>query len=260
MSHEDDLEAGEFVYGVHPVLEALTTRLRSVERLFVAREGTTGSVGRLLRQARQAGVPVSHVPRQVLARRLGRQAVHQGIAAAVAPLPYADPDVLCAQAAGSSTGTVLLLDRVTDPRNLGAILRTAAAAGAHGALLGEGSVGLTAAAIKTSAGVAGRLPVAREPRPGPRLVSLAEAGFRCVALDPRGESQWDRVDLTGRLALVVGGEGPGLRQGLATRAEHRIAIPLSAGVESLNVSVSVGVVLFEAVRQRRAIERAGGGC
>jgi 23S rRNA (guanosine2251-2'-O)-methyltransferase len=148
----------------------------------------------------------------------------------------------------------LFLDRVTDPRNLGAILRTAAAAGADGALLGAGSVGLTAAAIKTSAGTASRLPVAREPRPAARLAWLAEAGFCCVALDPKGTTPWDGVDLSGRLALVVGGEGPGLRPGLATRAAHRVAIPLAAGVESLNVSVSVGIVLFEAVRQRRAAQ------
>jgi 23S rRNA (guanosine2251-2'-O)-methyltransferase len=260
MPPEDDLEAGEVVYGVHPVEEAMATRLRSVERLYVAREGTAGRVGRLLRQARQAGVPISHVPRQVLARRLGRHAVHQGIAAAVTPVPYADPDALCAAAAAQPHGTLLLLDRVTDPRNLGAILRTAAAAGAAGVLLGEGSVGLTPAAVKTSAGVAGRLPVAREPRPGPRLTALAAEGFRGVALDPKGATSWDRIDLTGRLLLVVGGEGPGLRPGLATRAEHRVSIPLAAGVESLNVSVSVGVVLFEAVRQRRAIERVGDGC
>jgi len=256
---EDELPAEELLYGVHPVLEALTTRLRSVERLFVAREGTAGPAGRLLRLARRAGIPVSHVPREVLARRLGRRAVHQGIAAAVTPVPYADPETLCAKAAAAPDGTVLLLDRVTDPRNLGAILRTAAAAGASGVLLGEGSVGLTPAALKTSAGVGARLPVAREPRPGARLEALRRAGFRCLALDPRGELAWDVADLTGKLALVIGGEGPGVRPGLATRVEHRVAVPLAAGVDSLNVSVSVGVILFEAVRQRRAIERAGGG-
>jgi 23S rRNA (guanosine2251-2'-O)-methyltransferase len=249
---EDELEGGEVLYGVHPVLEALTTRLRSVERLFVAREGTAGPVGRLLRQARQAGIPVSHVPREVLARRLGRRAVHQGVAASVSPVPYADPEALCASAASAPQATLLLLDRVTDPRNLGAILRTAAGAGVHGALLGEGSVGLTAAAVKTSAGVATRLPVAREPKPGPRLEALHGAGFRSVALDPRGPTAWDALDLTGKLVLVVGGEGPGLRPGLATRALHRVAIPLAGQVESLNVSVSVGILLFEAVRQRRA--------
>ncbi|HEX5044422.1 MAG TPA: RNA methyltransferase [Candidatus Polarisedimenticolaceae bacterium] len=259
MPPEDELPPEELLYGVHPVLEALTTRLRSVERLFVAREGTAGPAGRLLRLARRAGIPVSHVPRAVLARRLGRNAVHQGIAAAVAPLPYADPESVCAAAAADPAGVLLLLDRVTDPRNLGAILRTAAAAGVHGVLLGEGSVGLTPAALKTSAGVAGHLPVAREPKPAARLEALGRAGFRCLALDPRGAVPWDRADLSGRLLLVIGGEGPGLRPGLATRAEHRLAIPLAPGVESLNVSVSVGVILFEAVRQRRAIERGGDG-
>jgi 23S rRNA (guanosine2251-2'-O)-methyltransferase len=256
---EDELPQEEVLYGVHPVLEALTTRVRSVERLFVAREGTLGPAGRLLRLARQAGIPVSHVPREVLARRLGRRAVHQGIVAAVSPVPYADPEVVCAEAAAAADGILLLLDRLTDPRNLGAILRTAAAAGVAGVLLGEGSVGLTPAALKTSAGAAGRLPVAREAKPGRRLEALRRAGFRVLALDPRGALPWDRADLTGRLTLVIGGEGPGVRPGLATRAEHRVAIPLAAGVESLNVSVSVGVILFEAVRQRRAIESPQGG-
>jgi 23S rRNA (guanosine2251-2'-O)-methyltransferase len=153
---------------------------------------------------------------------------------------------------------VLVIDGVEDPGNLGAVLRSAAAAGVHGILLGrDGTVGVTPVAIKASAGTAGKVPIAREGRLPARLEALAEAGFRVVALDPRGDRPWNRVDLTGPVAIVAGGEGRGLRPGILRKCTDRIAIPLAAGVESLNVSVATGVVLFEVVRQRSGGEKPG---
>ena len=244
----------ELLWGVHPVEEALLTRSREIERILVAREGGART-GRLLRLARQAGVPVSHVPRDVLAREAGRGAVHQGVVATVSPLAYADADGLSAAAAAREDGLLVLLDRVTDPRNVGAILRSCAAAGAAGVLLGEGCAGLVPAAVKSSAGTSEHLPVAREPRPGPRIDDLVERGLRAVALDPQGDLDWDAVDLRGRILIVAGGEGGGLRPGLSRRVAMRVRIPLAPGIDSLNVSVAVAVLLFEIVRQRRAASR-----
>jgi 23S rRNA (guanosine2251-2'-O)-methyltransferase len=250
-------EAVEVLYGVHPILEALEAGRRTIDRILVAREGAPG-IGRALRQARERGIPVAHLPREAIARKVGRSAVHQGIVALVSAAPYADADEICRAAAALSDGLLLVLDGVEDPRNLGASLRSAAAAGASGALLGlEGTVGLTAVVAKSSAGALERLPVAREGKLRERLRALRAEGFRVLGLDARGERAWDSLDLSGRNVLVAGGEGRGLRKSIAEACEHRISVPLEAGVESLNVSVAVAVVLFEMVRQRRRNQTAG---
>jgi 23S rRNA (guanosine2251-2'-O)-methyltransferase len=244
----DELET---VHGVHAVRELVEARRRDVERLFVLRERAS-SLGRILRLARQAGVPVSYVDRPTLARKVGARAVHQGIAAVVAPLPYADADELSRRAIEDPAGLLVLVDRVEDAGNLGAIVRTAAASGATGALLSaEGTVGLSAGVARASAGAAERLPVAREARPSWRVAQLREAGFLTIVLDPRGDVPWDRVDLTGRLLVVAGGEARGARPGIRDACELRISIPVAPAVESLNVAVATAVLLFEAVRQRR---------
>jgi 23S rRNA (guanosine2251-2'-O)-methyltransferase len=247
-------DAAEMLYGVHPVLEALEAGKRTIDRILVARDEVSG-LGRILRQARESGVPVTHLPKEVLARKVGRREVHQGVVAIVSAVPYADPDELCRAAASRENGLLVALDGVEDPRNLGATVRSSAAAGADGLLLGvEGSVGLTPVAAKASAGAVERLPVAREPRLRQRLLALREAGFRVLGLDSKGASAWDGLELSGRNVLVAGGEGRGLRRSIAEVCDHRVRIPLEHGVESLNVSVAVAVVLFEVVRQRR---RAG---
>ena len=237
------------VYGVHPVAELLECRRGDVERVFVVR-GRHARLGRLLRSAREQGVPVSHVEREVLARKVGRQAVHQGVAAIVAPLRYAAVDAVV-EAAVASDGWLVLVDRVVDPRNLGAILRTAAGAGVRGVLLAtEDTVGLTPAVLKTAAGAAERIPVAREPHPARRLLALRERGFGAVALDPKGPSLWEAGALSGRIIFVAGGEQAGPGTGVSGACDRRVSIPLAGGQDSLNVAVALGVLLFEAARQR----------
>lgn len=252
---DDHEPPSELIYGVHPVSELLQSRADQVDRIYVARDGGAG-LGRLLRAARDAGVPVSHLTREDLGRRLGRRAGHQGVAARVAPVRYADAERICRDAAALAEGTLVLVDRVTDAGNLGAILRTAAGAGAAGVLLStEGTAGLTPHAAKAAAGALERLPVAREPKPARRIERLAAAGFVSVALDPRGERTWDEIDLRGRLVVLAGGEARGPRPAVAGACAYRVSIPLAPGIESLNVAVSTGVLLFEALRQRRLAMR-----
>jgi 23S rRNA (guanosine2251-2'-O)-methyltransferase len=240
------------VYGVHPVTELLASRGRDVERVFIV-QGRHARLGRLLRLAREQGVPVSHVARDVLARKLGRQTVHQGVAARVSSWSYASSDEVCDAAADDPAALLVLVDRVTDPRNLGAILRTAAGAGVRGVLLAsEETAGLTGVVLKTSAGAVERVPVAREPKPGRRLEALRARGFGVVALDPAGEPIWEGPPLTGRLIFVAGGEEAGPRRAVIRACDRRLAVPLAPGIESLNVAVALGVLLFEAVRQRRS--------
>lgn len=244
-------EVPELVYGVHPVAELLEARAAEIERVFALTDKRAG-VGSLLRKARLAGVPVTHLPRDVLQRKLGARAVHQGIAAQVAPVAYRSVDEICDAAAGKQDAMLVVLDGVADPRNLGAALRTCAGAGVSGVILGtEGTAGLTAGAVKASAGTVERVAVGREPKIGRRLRDLSERGFRTLGLSAQGALPWDRADLTGRIVLVAGGEHRGLRPGTADACQELISVPLAGGVESLNVAVALGVLLFEALRQRR---------
>jgi 23S rRNA (guanosine2251-2'-O)-methyltransferase len=188
-----------------------------------------------------------------LGAKVGGRARHQGIAAQVAHVPYAEVEEICSQASKKQDGLLVLVDRVTEPGNLGAILRTCAAAGVDGVLLStEGTVGLTPHVAKASAGAVERIPVAREAKAARRVEGLREGGFRALALDARGGTPWDEVDLRGRALVVAGGEERGPRPGLLEACDTKVAIPLARGVESLNVAVATAVLLFEARRQRRA--------
>jgi 23S rRNA (guanosine2251-2'-O)-methyltransferase len=252
-----DDERPEVLFGLHPVVEALEAQTRTIDRVLVSRESGGHNLGRLLRAARAAGVPVTHLPRELLAKKAGARAVHQGVAALVAPVAYAVADALCEAARRAAAGLLVVLDGIEDPRNLGAVIRTAAAAGAHGILLGtEETVGITPSVAKTAAGALERIPVAREPRMGKRLGGLKASGFRIVALDARSSRRWDDERYAGPVVLVAGGEGRGLRRSLLEAADVRVALPLAAGVESLNVSVAVGAVLYEVVRQRGRAEKS----
>ena len=257
MKRDDDEEGPEVLFGLHPVVDALEAGTRTIDRVLVSRESGGHNLGRLLRAARAAGVPVTHLPKEILARKTGTRVVHQGVAALVAPIAYADPADVCEAAGRAPAGLLVVLDGIGDPRNLGAVIRTAAAAGAHGILLGsEDTVGLTPAVAKTSAGALERIPVAREPKLGKRLSILKTAGFRVVALDGGADRRWDAEDYRGPVVLIAGGEGHGLRRSLLEAADARVALPLTAGVESLNVSVAVGAVLYEVVRQRGNPEKS----
>lgn len=247
--------AATLIYGVQPVRELLDGRPRDVERVFVSKQ-PRGGVGRLLRIARHAGIPVSHLSREQLEARIGRRGAHQGIAALVAPVSYSAVDEIRERAKRSEAGLVVVVDRVTDPGNLGAILRACAGAGVDGVILSrDGTVGLTGHVLKASAGTAERVPVARDPSPARSVEELGRSGFQAIVLDSRGTTPWDRVDLSGPSVIVVGGEERGPRPGLAAACNLKVAIPLHGGLESLNVAVATGVLLFEARRQRRSLDR-----
>lgn len=250
--------AAEVIFGVHPVTETLDRDPGSIERVLVLRGAKGGKIGRILRESREKGVPVSHLPKPILNRRVGPGRTHQGVAAVVAPVRYRTPDTIVQRSIEDGDGLLVALDGVEDPRNLGAILRSSAAAGVDGVLLARDSTaGVTATALKTSAGTAGRLPIARDGRMSRRLEALRTAGYRVVGLDPRADRTWSEADLTGRVVVLAGGEGRGLRPGLRSKCDICVAIPLADGVESLNVSVAVGIVLFEAVRQRAGAGSGG---
>ncbi len=237
------------VFGIHAVLETLRSARRNVTRVVISGSRTDSRMRQVLEIARQAGIPVQRQPDRAL-DRLADGESHQGVVAFVAGTAYTDPEVLLSAAGPSALFVVL--DGVEDPRNLGAVVRTAAAAGAQGVFLPEhGAAGLTPVAVKASAGVAERLPVARVTNIVALLKSLKDKGVWIVGLDPAGDAAWTSFDLTSPVALVLGGEGKGLRRLARETCDLVLTIPLAPGVESLNLSVAAGIGLFEVVRQRR---------
>jgi 23S rRNA (guanosine2251-2'-O)-methyltransferase len=186
--------------------------------------------------------------------RITGGAPHQGIALTVRPYDYAHPDDLLARVLEQPDPALFVaLDSVTDPHNLGAVVRSAAAFGAHGVLLPERrSVGVTPSAWKASAGALARVPVARATNLVRTLTSYAEAGLMIAGLDGRGEIDLDALELaTGPLVIVVGAEGKGLSRLVREKCDLTVRIPLAGEVESLNASVAAGIALAEVARRRR---------
>ena len=237
------------VAGFHPVREALGKRPRSIETLWVVRGRRDARASEIEELARAAGVAVRTVSREELDRLAGR--AHNGVAARVASRDYDDVEACLAGPAG--TRTVLFLDQVTDPGNLGAILRTAAAAGASVVLAERHSAGLGESASKAAAGALERVRVARAGNASQFLEKAKAAGFWVFGADPSGGSLWES-DLSGDVLLCLGSEGEGLRRLTREACDHLVSIPMAEGAGSLNVSVAAGVLLYEVSRRRAGPE------
>ena len=239
----------ERLTGIHAVREALASG-RALERIVVARGRHGERVEELVRLARERGVPVRFEDRVQLDRMAGREE-HQGVVAIAGAKQAGTLEDLVANAAADAL--LVLLDGIEDPRNLGAIVRSALAAGAAGIVIAERrAAGLTDTASRAAAGALEHLPVARVANMARAMEELKEAGWWLVGLDERAEKAHTEQDFTGRIALVLGGEGKGLHELVRKRCDFLVAIPTVGPVRSLNVSVAAGIVLFEAVRQRRA--------
>jgi len=205
--------------------------------------------------AAEAGLPMLETSRVEL-DRLTAGAIHQGLALAVPPYEYADPEDLLEIAADAGQAPLIIaLDSITDPRNLGAIVRSAAAFGAHGVLITERrSAGMTASAWKTSAGAAARVPVARATNLTRTLKAYADAGCMLVGLAADGVSldELDADIATGPLVVVVGSEGEGLSRLVRQTCDLTVGIPMTHDTESLNAGVATGVTLYAVSRARRS--------
>ena len=241
----------ETVLGRNPVLECLRAGVPATA-LYVALgteadERLTESVSR----AADLGIAILEVPRTDL-DRMATNHLHQGIALQVPPYNYAHPDDLLGAANESPPALLVALDNISDPRNLGAIVRSVAAFGGHGVLIPQRrSASVTAVAWRTSAGAAARLPVARAPNLTRALKNWADRGVRVIGLDAGGDTALDDLDGTDPMVLVVGSEGKGLSRLVRQTCEEVVSIPMAGHTESLNASVAAGVVLAEITRQRR---------
>jgi len=238
------------VFGINPVLEAL--KGGRVRALRVAQR-SDDRLSRLLAAARQRNVRVHHVAAEEL-DRLSRKGVHQGIVAEVEERAAASLGDLLA---GPAVPLLVVLDGVEDPHNLGAIARSVDAAGAGGLIVQERrSAAMDGVAMKASAGALQHIQVAEVVNIARAIEELKESNVWVVGLAGEGDVPYTEVDFTLPTALVLGAEGAGLRRLVRERCDRLVRIPLLGQVESLNVSVAAGIVLFEAVRQRQV--RAGG--
>jgi 23S rRNA (guanosine2251-2'-O)-methyltransferase len=238
------------IYGINPVLEAL--RAGRVKELRIdGRAG--GRAAGLIEAAERAGVPVRRVSGGEL-DRVSRGGVHQGVLAHIEDAArYAIADLV---AASSGAPLIVVLDGIEDPHNVGAILRTADAAGASGVVRqSRHAAPLDGAAAKASAGAVSHVKVADVVNIARALEELKERGVWTVGLTGDAPKRYDEIDLTLPTAVVVGAEGTGMRRLVRERCDWLVSIPMLGHVESLNVSVATGIVLFEGVRQRA---RAGG--
>ncbi|MCC6333276.1 MAG: 23S rRNA (guanosine(2251)-2'-O)-methyltransferase RlmB [Myxococcales bacterium] len=243
------------IFGINPVLEALRARPQSVEKLYVVSGAVNPRVaGEIFSRARDAGLKVDTVDRERLGR-LSDGGVHQGVAAEVRDFEYVELGELISQAKASARPPlVVLLDGIQDPHNLGAIIRSAHAFGAHGVVvMKDRAAGITGVVVKASAGATAHCPVCRVTNLSRALEELKEAGFWVVAADPEGDQTLWQPKLDGPLAVVVGAEGAGVRKGVLGHCDYRVRIPMVGQVASLNASVSAGVLLSEITRQRLGV-------
>jgi 23S rRNA (guanosine2251-2'-O)-methyltransferase len=236
--------------GIHAVKEALEAG-RALERVLVARGKGGERVQEIVDLARRRGVAVRFEERAQLDRLAGSDR-HQGVLALAGSKAAATLEDLIAATAGQASRLVVLLDGVEDPHNLGAVIRSSLAAGADGVVIPERrAVGLTEVVSRASAGAMEHLTVARVGNLVRAMEELKEAGWWLVGLDERAEKSYTEADYTGAVGIVMGGEGQGLHELTRKRCDFLVSIPTVGPVRSLNVSVAAGVVLFEAVRQRK---------
>lgn len=233
--------------GFHPVREALEQRPRAVEAVLLQKGRRDQRTAEIERIAREAGVAVRHVAREELDRDAGR--AHNGVAARVASRDYDSLEECLAGPKGSRL--VLFLDEVTDPGNLGSIVRTAAAAGAAVVLPERHAAGLGETVSKASAGAIERVRIGRIGNAARFLQDVKKEGFWVYGADAAGAPLYE-LDLTGDVLLCLGAEGTGLRRLTRETCDQLVAIPMAAGAGSLNVSVAAGVLLFDVVRRRWA--------
>ncbi len=234
------------VFGVNAVTEALLSQTAKVARLMVSRGKAGTRLQKVVDLARSRSVPVHFEPVEALTRK-AETSRHQDVVAELAEVPYRTLDDLLEP----NPTLLVLVDGVEDPRNLGAVLRTAEACGVEGVLLPERHCcGLTPVVIQASAGAAMHLPVARVGNVAATLKTLQKRGFWTVGLDMSGTSDLEALDVSIPLVVVVGGEDRGIRRLVAESCDFLVSLPMRGKVPSLNLSVAAGILLFSIARKR----------
>src|SRR6202050_535366 len=246
-----------YIYGINAVTEALKARGRGFQWVGMAKERHDIRLQRMIEDCRRLGVPVRFLTRTELDRMAGN-ATHQGVVAVTSAKQYSDLDDVV-EAKRGRYSLVIVLDGVEDPHNLGAVLRTADAAGADGVVIPERrAAAVTGTRTKASAGASEHLPIAKVTNIARSVEQLKERNLWTVGLDAHGKQTYDALDYNMDCALVLGAEGKGLHDLVKRKCDFLVSSPMLGKVPSLNVSVAAAVVLYEIVRQRRAREASSG--
>jgi len=237
--------------GVHAIYEALAAGNPPIERIYIGRETRSPKLQQVMDLAKQRDVPVRREERDVL-KRMAQGVSHQGIIAVCGEFSYSPESVLFK----TEQPCVVVLDGVEDPHNLGAVIRTAEASNVAGVVVPERhSAPLSDTVAKASAGASAYVPVVRVGNLVSFLDQLKTKGIWIVGIDASGDKLWTDFDYTGPVALVFGGEHRGLRRLVREHCDVLVRLPMLGKVESLNISVTAGIVLYEVVRQRSALSR-----
>lgn len=237
------------IEGRNAVMEAFRSG-KTIDKLFVLKNCQDGPVNSILREARKHDVIVSFVAKERL-DQMSKTGKHQGVIASAAAYEYAEvEDILNLAREKGEPPFIFLLDNIEDPHNLGAIIRTANLAGAHGVIIPKRhAVGLTATVAKTSAGALNYTPVAKVTNLGATMEELKKEGLWFVCADMGGTTMYD-LNLTGPIGLVIGKEGEGVGRLVKEKCDYVASIPMKGDIDSLNASVAAGVLAYEIVRQR----------
>ncbi len=254
MEEQKGAKTTDLIVGRNAVLEALQSG-RPIDCVWIARGDRTGSIGKIMRLCREKDVVVKEVDEKKLSFSCGH-ANHQGVAAFTAAHGYATLDDVFALAETRGEDPFLLVcDEVEDPHNLGAILRSAEAAGAHGVVIPKRrSASLSYAVAKSSAGAVEYIPVVRVPNIPSCLEELKKRGVWLYAADMDG-TNWCDTDFSGAVALVIGSEGRGVGRLVRERCDVTVSLPMNGKINSLNASVAAGILMYEVVRQRQMCKR-----
>jgi len=240
--------AENLIYGIHPIIEALNAG-KDIEKILLSRELRNVQVKEISLKAEQMDIPIQKVPTEKLDSFT--KANHQGIVAFVSVIEYQPiEDILLKTFEAGKQPVFIVLDRITDVRNFGAIARSAECAGVDALIIpSRGSAQVNADAIKTSAGALNLIPVHRSPNLKNTLRYFKDSGVRIIAVTEHGSTNYDSTDLTGPIAFVLGSEEDGISPEYLKLCDERIKIPLFGTIGSLNVSVAAGIIMFEAKRQ-----------
>lgn len=236
------------VFGIHPVMEAIEAG-KEIEKVFLKKGTTNPAVADIKRTLKGKRIPFQEVPQEKLFRLTRKN--HQGVIALLSPIEYQNfEEVVRRVIESGESPLVLVLDRVSDVGNFGAICRSAECAGVHAILIPiKGSAQINSYAVKSSAGAIFNIPICRTGHILSEVRNLQEAGLRVVACSEKGEDDIYKTDLSGPMAIIMGSEEDGIGEGLLEVAKEHVNIPMAGNTGSLNVSVATGIILFERLRQ-----------